>query len=327
MSTAFSSLQAYDEGMLETGDGNLVAWEVRGNPGGKPALIIHGGPGGGRPKGTPKSFDPDRYRIILFDQRGCGRSTPHASDPTTDMSLNTTEHLLQDIEQLRVHLEVDSWLLFGGSWGAALALAYAQRHPQRVTEMVLPALWTMTSAEIDWLYRGGVAPLFPEQWEQFRNGVADLEPGGDLVAAYAALMEHPQQAVRAQAALDWVAWEDAVLSLEPHGQVAHYGAQPDDDRIAFVHICTHYAKHGGWMPGRALLDNAERLHGIPGVIIHGRHDLSCPMATAWSFAKAWPDAELVIIDDAGHKGSAEMGSQVRAAIQRFAPDKSSDFDR
>ena len=219
MSGTHSSTEVRQSGMLETGDGNRVYWEERGNPDGKPALIVHGGPGGGSPSGTPKLFDPERYRIILFDQRGCGRSTPHASELATDMSLNTTEHLLRDMEQLRAQLEVEQWLLFGGSWGSALSVAYAERHPERVSEMVLPAFWLMGRAEVDWLYRGGVAQLFPAEWERFRNDVT--EPG-DVVAAYVTLMNDPDVQVRSRAALNWSAWEDAVLSLELHGKPAPF---------------------------------------------------------------------------------------------------------
>jgi proline iminopeptidase len=302
--------------MLDTGDGNLVYWEERGNPAGKPAVIVHGGPGTGSPKGTPKTFDPQRYRVILFDQRGCGRSTPHASDPATGMSLNTTEHLLRDMEQLREHLGVERWLVFGGSWGSGLSVAYAERHPERVTELVLPSFWTMTRAEIDWLYRGA-GRIFPEQWERF----AAVVPAGerdDVVAGYVRLMAGPDSDVRSRAAIEWCAWEDAVLSLEINGRPSPYSDRADDAMVAFVRICSLYAANTAWLADGALLRDAGRLAGIPGVIIHGRRDLSCPLGTAWDFAKAWPDCELVVVDDAGHRGSAEMNAQVRAAIERFA---------
>ncbi len=316
MLSTFSSTEAYDEGMLEAGDGTLMSWEVRGNPDGKPVLIVHGGPGAGRPAGTPKSFDPQRYRIILFDQRGCGRSLPHAGDPSTDLTLNTTEHLLRDMEQLRDYLGVQKWLLFGGSWGAALSLAYAERHPDRVTELILPAFWTMSRTEVDWLYRGGVAPVFPEQWHRF-CGVVD-ETSADPVPRYVELLASPDAGVRTRAAERWTAWEDAVLSLEPHGRPAHYSEQAPDDLIAFARISAHYAINNGWWDDQHLLTNIHRLTGIPGVIIHGQHDLSCPLVTAWEFALAWPDAELIVIDDAGHRGSPAMNAQVRAAIDRYA---------
>ncbi|MFF4761776.1 prolyl aminopeptidase [Streptomyces sp. NPDC001292] len=317
MPVAFTSIEAHDRGMLDTRDGNLVYWEVRGNPDGKPALIVHGGPGGGSPSGTPKAFDPERYRIILFDQRGCGRSTPHASDPSTNMRLNTAELLLRDMEQLRAHLGVEQWLLFGGSWGSTLSVAYAERHPERVSEMVLPAFWMMGRSEVDWLYRGGVARLFPEAWERFSNGVPEDERDGDLVAAYVKLLEDPDASVRAQAALNWAAWEDAVLSLEPNGKPGPYSNHASDAVQAFARICAHYAANDGWLEDGALLRGAGRLAAIPGVIIHGRHDLSCPLGAAWEFARAWPGAELVVFDDAGHKGSAAMNRHVRAVLQRF----------
>lgn len=302
--------------MLDTGDGNLVYWEARGNPAGKPAVIVHGGPGSGSPSGTPRSFDPERYRIILFDQRGCGRSTPHASDPAADMSLNTTEHLLRDMERLRERLEVERWLLFGGSWGSALSLAYAERHPDRVSELVLVAYWPMGRSAVDWLYRGGVARLFPGEWERFGNAVPEGEP--DLIAAYARLMEDADPEVRARSALAWAAWEDAVLSLEPSGAPAPYCARASDSLLAFVRICAHYAANDGWLEDGALLRDARRLTGIPGVIIHGRHDLSCPLSAAWELARAWPDGELVVVDDAGHKGSDAMSRHLRGALARFA---------
>jgi proline iminopeptidase len=181
--------------MLDVGEGNLVYWEVCGNPEGKPALVVHGGPGSGCWTGWRRYFDPDRYRIVLFDQRGCGRSTPHASDPAVDMRHNTTWHLIADMEQLREHLGIDRWLLYGGSWGSTLILAYAQQHPQRVSEIVIAAVTMTRRSEIDWLHRG-VGRFFPEQWERFLEGAPGTPSDGDVVAAYARLMEHPDAAVR-----------------------------------------------------------------------------------------------------------------------------------
>src|SRR6478609_7450052 len=188
--------------MLDVGDGNLVYWEACGNPGGKPALVVHGGPGSGLGTGSRRYFDPDRYRVVLFDQRNCGRSTPHASDPAADMSPNTTEHLLTDMERLREHLGVDRWLLFGGSWGSTLILAYAERHPERVTEIVVPSVTTTRRSEIDWLYRG-VGRFFPEAWDRFVTG-SGTGPDGDLVGAYARLVEDPDPVVRTRAVADWL---------------------------------------------------------------------------------------------------------------------------
>ncbi|MER5418813.1 prolyl aminopeptidase [Streptosporangium roseum] len=317
MTASYPPIEPYDHGMLDTGDGNLVYWEVCGNPDGKPALVVHGGPGGGCKAGHRRSFDPERYRIVLFDQRNCGRSTPHASDPAADMSLNTTEHLLTDMERLREHLGIDRWLLHGGSWGSTLILAYAERHPERVTEIVIPAVTTTRRSEIDWLYRG-VGRFFPEEWERFRDGVPEADRDGDIVAAYARLMEHPDEEVREKAAIDWVTWEDVVVSMEPNGKPNPYSDRPPADLLAFVRICSHYFAHGAWLEEGILLREAGRLAGIPGVLIHGRLDLSGPADTAWELARAWPGAELIIVDDSGHTGSDTMRTQVLGAIDRFA---------
>jgi proline iminopeptidase len=310
--------EPYDRGLLDVGDGNIVYWETRGNPSGKPALVVHGGPGSSCLGSTGRSFDPDRYRIVLFDQRGCGRSLPHASDPATDMSVNTTEHLLGDMERLRQHLGLERWLLHGGSWGSTLILAYAERHPERVSEIVIPSVTTFRRSEINWLYKG-VARFFPDAWERFRAGVPESERDGDLLAAYARLMESPDDDVRAKAAADWLAWEDAVISQEPHGIPNAYTDRPPAAQLAFVRICAHYFSNAAWFEEGVLLRNANRLAGIPGVLIHGRLDMGCPLRTAWELAQAWPDAQLVIIDDAGHTGSEAMNNEILEALDRFAP--------
>jgi proline iminopeptidase len=303
--------------MLDVGEGNLVYWEACGNPEGKPGLVVHGGPGSGCSTGVRRSFDPARYRVVLFDQRGCGRSTPHASDPTTDMSCNTTEHLLADMERLREHLGIDRWLLFGGSWGSTLILAYAQRHPHRVSEIVIPSVTTTRRSEIDWLYRG-VARFFPAEWERFRAGVPEADRDGDLVAAYAELMGNPDPLVRAKAANAWCTWEDAVISLESNGKPNAYSDRPPAALLALVRICTHYFAHSAWLEEGALLRGADRLAGIPGVLIHGRRDMGAPLHTAWELARAWPDAELITVDDAGHTGSDTMRRRIRKALDKFA---------
>jgi proline iminopeptidase len=212
----YPPIDPYDRGMLDVGDGNRVYWEVCGNPDGKPALFVHGGPGWGCQPGRRQYFDPDRYRAVLFDQRGCGRSTPHASDPATDMGHNTTEHLLADMERLRGHLGIQRWPLCGGSWGSTLLLAYAERHPHQVSEIVIAGVTTSRRSEIDWLYRGA-RRFLPEQWERFQAGVPAADRDGDLLGAYARLLEDPDPDVRAQAANSWCAWEDALLSQEPGG--------------------------------------------------------------------------------------------------------------
>lgn len=316
MAAPYPPIEPYDHGWLDTGDNNLVYWETCGNPRGKAALFVHGGPGSGCSIGPRRAFDPRRYRIILFDQRGCGRSTPHASDPDTDMNRNTTEHLLTDMERLREHLGVDRWLLFGGSWGSTLILAYAERHPDRVSEVVIAGVTTSRRSEIDWLYRG-VGRFFPLQWADFRAGVRPDEQCGDLVAAYARLMEDPDPVVRGEAAVRWTAWEDTVLSLEPSGKPHPYSDKPTASQLAFVRICAHYFAHGAWLKEGALLRDAGRLIGIPGVLVHGRLDLSAPLDTAWELAQAWPDSELIVVDDSGHKGSVAMDAHVYGALDRF----------
>ena len=316
MAQPFAPIEPHDQGMLDVGDGNLVYWEVSGDPGGKPAVVVHGGPGSGCGPGSRRYFHPERYRVVQFDQRGCGRSTPHASDPATDMAVNTTHHLLADMERLREHLGIERWLLFGGSWGSTLVLAYAERYPQRVSEIVIPGVTTTRRSEIDWLYRG-VGRFFPAQWDRFRRGVPEPDRDGDLVAAYARRVEDPDPAVRSAAVAEWIAWEDAVISLESNGTPNAFSARPAEAQVALVRICTHYFSHAAWLTEGQLLRDAGRLAGIPGVLIHGRQDMGSPVGTAWELAQAWPDARLVVVDDSGHTGSDTMRAEVLAALQRF----------
>lgn len=317
MSDLYPETEPYESGLLDVGDGQRVYWEALGNPAGKPAVIVHGGPGSGASRHPLRHWDPARYRVIRFDQRGCGRSTPHASDPAADMSVNTTAHLIADMELLREHLGIERWLLMGGSWGSTLLLAYAEQHPERVTEVVITAVTMTRPSEIDWLYRG-VRLFFPEAWERFRAGVPEAERNGNLVQAYGRLMENPDPAVRARAAQDWLAWEDAVISLEVNGKPGAYSDRVPDAKLAFVRICAHYFSNFAWLEEGALLRDAGRLAGIPGVLVHGRHDLGCPVNTAWELAQAWPDAELVIIEDSGHTGSPALGKALGEAVDRFA---------
>ncbi|MDR3664883.1 MAG: prolyl aminopeptidase [Mycobacterium sp.] len=308
-----AQMNPHGSGFLDVGDGNKVYWESRGNPAGQPVVIVHGGPGSGRSRNAHKQFDPDLFRIVLFDQRGCGDSVPSAADPSTDMSCNTTEHLLADMEALRGHLDIDRWLLFGGSWASTLILAYAQRHSDRVTGMVLIGVTMTRSHEIDWLYRG--LRLFrPAEWRRFREGVPAAHRDGNLVEAYRQLMESPDPAAQ-----DWCAWEDAAIAHESLGRPGQYTAKIDAARLAFVRICTHYFAHAAWLDDDQLLRNADRLKGIPGVLIHGRLDLSAPVRTAWELADVWSDAELVVIEDSGHTGSPAMVAAVAAAVARFTP--------
>jgi proline iminopeptidase len=317
MTELYPEIEPYDHGMLDVGDGNLVYWETCGNAHGKPAVVLHGGPGSGCSTGVRRFFDLSAYRIVLFDQRGCGRSTPHASDPRTDLSVNTTEHLLADIERLRQHLGIDRWLLFGGSWGSTLGLAYAERNPQRVTEIVLVGVTTTRRSEIDWLYRG-VAPLFPAQWARFRAGAPVAERDGDLVEAYYRLLQKPDPVVRAKAAQNRYEWELALVSVNPDAKPEPWRLQPAF-QMAFARIVTHYFRHNAWLEDGILLRNAGALTGIPGVMVQGRLDLGGPLVTAWELAQAWPDGELVVVSGAGHApGDPGMSEAVIAATNRFA---------
>lgn len=317
MADRYPPIEPYATGMLDVGDGNHIHWETSGNPAGKPSLVVHGGPGSGSSPGTRRFYDPEAYRIIQFDQRGCGESTPHASDPATDMSVNTTHHLIADMERLREHLNVDRWQLFGGSWGSTLILAYAERHPERVTEIILTGVTTTRPAETDWLYKG-VGRFFPEQWHRFQQAAPHHATTTDLIAAYARLMDDPDPETRTAAARAWCAWEDAVISAEPNGVPGAYSNRPDAALMAMVRICAHYFSNNAWLEKDILLKQAGRLTGIPAVLLHGRLDLSSPLDTAWHLTRAWPDAELLVIDDAGHTGSDTFRTHVLDALQSFA---------
>ena len=257
---SFPEPQVYDHGQLDVGDGNRIYWEARGNPKGRPALVVHGGPGSGRPRGAHKGFDPEAFQIVLFDQRGCGQSEPHAADPATDMALNTTGHLLADMEALREHLGIDRWLLYGGSWASTLILAYAERHPSKVIGIILVGVTMTRPHEIDWLYHG-LRLLLPIEWERFRAEAPVADRDTNLVEAYRQLMENPDIAVRERAARDWCAWEDAVIAHEIVGNPGQYSAKPDAAKLAFVRICTHYFAHGAWLDDEQLLRDVDRLQG------------------------------------------------------------------
>lgn len=312
----FPPSEPYARGMLDVGDGNVISWDVGGAPTGKPAVVLHGGPGQGSSPNMRRAFHPDKYRVVLFDQRACGKSTPHASDAATEMRFNTTEHLIADMEALREHLAIERWLVVGGSWGAALAVAYAEAHPSRVSEVVLHSVTTGRRSESAWLY-GGLARFFPEAAERFS---AHVGGGGvdDVIAAYARQLDHPDLSVRLAAARAWCAWEDAVLSLDPGPTAGSLEELPPDDALAFARICAHYAHHGAWLEEGALIRDAGRLSGIPARLIHGRRDLSCPVDTGYELARAWPGAELVVLDDAGHLATDSKRRALLDALELFA---------
>jgi proline iminopeptidase len=311
----YPPIEPYETGMLDVGDGHSLYWEVCGNPDGKPAVMLHGGPGSGGTPGMRRTFDPECWRVVIFDQRNSGRSTPYAGDAEVDLSANTTPHLLADIERLREHLGIERWLVWGGSWGVTLGLAYAQAHPSRVTELVLVAITAGDRRETDWITRD-MGRVFPREWERFRDGVPEADRNGDLSTAYSRLLHDPDAAVRARAAQDWCGWEDVHVSLAPDAEPSLSVADPAF-QLCFARVVTHYWGNGCFLEPGQLLRDAGRLAGIPGVMVHGRYDVSGPLDTAWALHRAWPDSELVVIGDAGHS-SASMGPALSAAIERFA---------
>jgi proline iminopeptidase len=304
--------EPYESGTLDVGDGHQLYWECCGNPHGKPAVVLHGGPGSGCAVGLRRFFNPEKYRVVLFDQRGCGRSRPLASDPAADLRANTTHHLIEDIEKLRRHLGIESWLVFGGSWGSTLGLAYSELYPERVTEIVLSAVVTTRRFEVLWLTRD-VGRLFPEQWERFRDGVPPGERDGDLVEAYSRLLHDPNPAVQEQAARDWCDWEEAHVSLRSSGRNPRW--EDPDFRLCFARLVTHYWRNAAWLEDGILLREASKLVGIPGALIHGRFDVSSPLDIPLQIAKAWPGSELIVVDDAGH--SFGLVEPTIAALDRY----------
>jgi proline iminopeptidase len=315
VSVLYPDTSPYDQGLVDVGDGQSLYWEVCGDPMGKPALVLHGGPGSGCSSYMRRLFDPCRYRIVLFDQRGAGRSRPHAGEPGIDLSVNTTGHLVRDIEVLREHLGVDRWLVQGTSWGSTLALVYAQRFPDRVSEIVLAAVTMTRRADVEWLARG-VGVFFPAQWERFCDAVPAADRDGDLVAAYVRLLADPDPGVRHRAAREWCDWEEAIVSVETGGRP---NPRYDDPRfrLGFARLVTHYFSHAAWLEDNELLDHVDRLAAIPGVLIHGQLDIGGPLRTAWELAQAWPTSELVVVAGAGHT-SPGIGDHVVAATDRFA---------
>ncbi len=315
MPDLYPKIEPYDRGMLDVGEGHRLYWEICGNPDGKAALALHGGPGSGCTPDMRRLFDPARYRVVLFDQRNAGRSTPHASDPATDLAANTTAHLIADIERLRMHLQIERFVIFGASWGTTLALAYAQAHPTRVAALVLSSVTTTRRSEIHWLYHDA-GRLFPEEHARFRATAGPA--AGDLVAAYHRLLADPAPAVRDAAATAWCDWEDAVVSTAPGRKPGVRYADPRF-RMAFARIVTHYFRHGAWLEEGALLRDASRLEGIPGVLIHGRLDLGSPLDTAWELSRAWRGSELIVVHDAGHETRTPgMRESIVGALDRFA---------
>ncbi|GMV29287.1 MAG: proline iminopeptidase [Rhodanobacteraceae bacterium] len=292
--TLYPEIEPFDSGRLQVSDLHSVYYEQCGNPAGKPVVFLHGGPGAGCNANSRRFFDPAHYRIVLFDQRGCGRSTPHA-----ELRDNTTWHLVADIERLREHLGVERWQVFGGSWGSTLALAYAQTHPERVTELVLRGIFMLRRWELEWFYQRGCDAIFPDVWESYLAAIPEVERG-DLMSAYYRRLTSSDAAVRTAAARAWSVWEGATSFL--FQDPSHIAATGEDQfALAFARIECHYFVHGGFFEhDDQLLRNAGRLRTIPAVIVQGRYDVVCPARSAWDLHRAWPEADLRIVPDAGH---------------------------
>jgi proline iminopeptidase len=309
----YPEIEPFDSGRLQVSPLHTLYYEQCGNPNGKPVVGLHGGPGAGCSPKMRRFFDPSKYRIILFDQRGCGRSTPHA-----ELTDNTTWHLVEDIERLRTHLGVERWQVFGGSWGSTLALSYAQSHPTRVSELVLRGIFMLRRWELEWFYQGGCDALFPDAWEPYLAAIPAVERG-DLMSAYYRRLTSPDPAVRLAAAVAWTTWESSTSFLLPDER--HVAAtQVDEFALAFARIECHYFVNGGFFErDDQLLANVDRVRDIPATIVQGRYDVVCPMRSAWDLHRAWPEANLVVIPDAGHSAfEPGIAAALLAATDRYA---------
>ncbi|WP_019830875.1 prolyl aminopeptidase [Sphingomonas sp. PR090111-T3T-6A] len=289
----YPPIEPYASGLLDVGDGHRVYWERVGKPGGIPAVFLHGGPGGGCSPAHRQLFDPARYDVLLFDQRGCGRSEPHA-----ELEANTTWHLVADIERLREMCGHDKWLVFGGSWGSTLSLAYAETHPARVSELILRGIFLLRKAEVDWYYQGGAAWLFPDKWERFLAPIPEAERG-DLLEAFRKRLTGGDESEKVSAARAWAQWEGETITLLPDPATSG-GFGEEQFAVAFARIENHYFVNKGWMEEGQLLRDVHKLKGIPGTIVQGRYDAATPVRSAWDLHRAWPEAEFHLIPDAGH---------------------------
>ena len=299
MRSQYPEIEPYDTGFLAVDGRHRLFYEQCGNPQGKPVVMLHGGPGAGCGARMRRFHDPSRYRIILFDQRGAGRSTPHA-----DLTDNTTWDLVADIEKLREHLRIERWQVFGGSWGSTLALAYAETHPQRVTELITRGIFMLRRWELEWFYQAGCHRLFPDAWEKYLAPIPVVEHA-DLISAYHRRLTSPDEATRLAAARAWSVWEASTSFLRQDPDFIDSHEDPHF-ALAFARIECHYFVNGGFFEVEdQLLRDAHKLKGIPGVIVHGRYDVVCPVQNAWELHKAWPDAKLLISPTSGHSAFEE----------------------
>ena len=312
MRTLYPEIEPFATGTLEVDGRHKLYFEQCGNPDGKPVVLLHGGPGAGCSAKMRRFHDPAKYHIVLFDQRGSGRSTPHA-----DLVDNTTWDLVADIEALREHLGITRWQVFGGSWGSTLALAYAQAHPSRVTELVLRGIFMLRRWELEWFYQQGASRLFPDAWSHYLEAIPDVERG-DLISAYHRRLTSSDEATRLAAARAWSVWEASTSLLIPDEAFID-GHKDAHFALSFARIESHYFVHGGFFDVEdQLLRDAHRLKGIPGVIVHGRYDVVCPIQSAWDLHRAWPDSKLVISPTSGHSAfEVENASALIEATDGF----------
>jgi proline iminopeptidase len=324
-SALYPPIEPYGSGMLAVSDGHSLYWEECGCPDGKPVVVLHGGPGGGCSPVMRRFFDPKKYRIILFDQRGCGRSTPHASEPDADLSTNTTWNLVDDIETLRTSLGIPRWQVFGGSWGSALALSYAETHPDRVTELVLRGIFMLRRWELDWFYNGPAGLIRPEWWSVFTKPLAGEArshlhvgtPGNDNISRYHQLLFDPDPAVHVPAGIAWTTWENATVKMVTDESIVAE-AKDAEYAVAFARIENHYFTHAGFFRPNQLLEDVGKIRHIPAVIVHGQYDMCCPVRNAYDLSAAWPEADLHVVL-AGHAATEpEIAAGLVAATDRFA---------
>ncbi|MGL6290877.1 MAG: prolyl aminopeptidase [Silanimonas sp.] len=312
MAALYPDIEPFDTGTLQVDARHRLYYEQCGNPQGKPVVLLHGGPGAGCGPKMRRFHDPKRYRIVLFDQRGAGRSTPHA-----DLVDNTTQALVGDIEKLRAHLGIERWQVFGGSWGSTLALAYAETHPERVTELVLRGIFMLRRWELEWFYQEGASRLFPDAWQQYLAGIPAVEHG-DLISAYHRRLTHEDPALRLAAARRWSVWEAATsfLRQDPDFMSGH---EEEAFALAFARIEAHYFVNGGFFEhDDQLLRDAQRIRHLPGTIVHGRYDVVCPVQNAWDLKSAWPEAKLVIAPTSGHSAfEPEIASALVEATDSY----------